>query len=51
MDIHSTENHVADENEITEPEGTRIGAPASIEIRNFSSKQNKVKNLPNANIG
>jgi hypothetical protein len=50
-EVHDTENHNADENDVQESEGTRIGAPSSVTIKNFSSNKNKVLKSPNTNIG
>jgi hypothetical protein len=50
-EVHDTEDHIADENDVQESQGTRIGAPSSIKIKNFSSNNNKVFKSPNTNIG
>jgi hypothetical protein len=46
-----TENHAGDDNKVSGSENTRIGAPATVSIRNFSAKRNHVVNSTNTSIG
>lgn len=50
-EVHDTDDHTANDNEVTDSADTRIGAPSSVKIRNFCSTGNKVTGSRNTNIG